>query len=93
MTWSFVLNDMDDEIPEHLIEAQRLEHPEYPNDIREALRMARFLGIKSGAITGMRAINPYQDNEVVDVSVRGMIVKTDFVQSVVRDIQAGPDGH
>lgn len=93
MTWSYVLNNFDEEIPEGDIEQQGQEHPAYPNDIREALALARKLGLKSGAITGVRVINPYGDNEVVDVSVRGMVIQTDFIAAVKRDITAGPDGH
>lgn len=91
MTWSFVLNDFSQDIPEHEIMAQGLENAKYPEDIRLALKLARDIGIKSGAITGMRIASPYNDDEVVDVSVRGRMLSTDFVSSVRDDIKAGPD--
>lgn len=94
MTWSFVLNDVEhDVIPESMIEQQGAENPMYPHDIHLALKMARDLGIKSGAITGFRMTNPYNDDEVVDVSVRGRMLSSDFVGDTRRDISAGPDGH
>lgn len=91
MTWSFVLNDVSQDIPEHMIMEQGLENDKYPDDIRKALSLARSLGLKSGAITGMRMSNPYNDDEVVDVSVRGRMLSNDFVSSVRDDIKAGPD--
>lgn len=91
MTWSFVLNDISQDIPEHLIEQQGLEHPQYPADIRLALKLARDAGIKSGAITGMRLPNPYNTDEVVDISIRGRMLSDDFVTDTTRDILAGPD--
>lgn len=91
MTWSFVLNDFSQPIPEHEIMQQGLENAKYPDDIRLALALARNLGLKSGAITGMRAPNPYNTDEVVDVSVRGRMQSNDFVSAVRDDIKAGPD--
>lgn len=91
MTWSFVLNDMSQDIPELQIEQQGNEHPKYPADIRLALQLARDAGIKSGAITGIRVPNPYNDDEVVDISVRGRVLSNDFIGDTRRDIAAGPD--
>lgn len=93
MSWSVTINDLSTYpgFDTAVIEQMLTQHPDYPADMGLALGIARKMGLASCVLTGFRTANPYGDDEVVDVSVRGKVRATDFQASVMRDIEAGPD--
>jgi hypothetical protein len=77
-------------IPHEVIEEFRNLHPLYPNDMAIGLQMAQDLNLASATITGMRTPSPYTADEVVDVSVRGFVVRRDF-NAAMREVVTHPD--
>src|SRR5713226_9108420 len=75
MSWSVTINN----IPEYkgfdsdVIERMLTQHIAYPGDMQLALNLARQVGLKSCVLTGMHTPNPYGGDEVVDISIRGML--------------------
>lgn len=61
------------------------QHIRYPQDMSLALKLAKRAGLKTAVLTGCRTPNPYGGDEVIDISVRGMVMATDF-QSVMKEI-------
>jgi hypothetical protein len=93
MSWSVTFNDLDNtsQIPPETVEWMMTQHIKYPHDMELALNLAKKAGLKSAVITGARTPNPYGGDEVVDISVRGMVIATDF-QSVMKEILGyGPE--
>lgn len=66
-------------------------HPRYPEMMNAGVLTAVKLGMRSAVITVISTPNPYGDDEVVDVSVRGMMKATSFQEAMKRNIKAGPD--
>lgn len=98
MSWSVTFNDLagHDGPALSYITADQAEyigsqHPEYLTDLDLAFGVAKALGLKSAVLTGFRTPSPYNDDEVVEVSVRGMNTATDFNEAMKNIIAAGPD--
>jgi hypothetical protein len=95
VSWSVAFYDLPErtlaDVPAAQLAAIQAEHPAYLDDLAGAFELACKLGLASATITGMRAPNPYGDDEVVDVSVRGMMKAADFQEAMLRIIRAGPD--
>lgn len=94
MSWSVTINNLDEfgGFDHATVEYMITQHPLYYQDMMLALEVARKAGLKSAALTGMRTVSPYGEDEVVDISVRGMVTGTDFQKSIRDAIAAGP-GH
>lgn len=67
------------------------QHLEYPADMELALNVAKKARLSSAVLTGGRTPNPYGDDEVVDISIRGMAKAVSFDAAMLRNIHAGPD--
>lgn len=67
------------------------QHIAYPGDMILALEMAKRAHMKTAVLTGMRTPNPYGQDEVVDISVRGMLEATDFYTEMKRILAHGPE--
>lgn len=95
MSWSVTFNDLRERdspsLPEATLEYLGSQHPEYLNDLAKAFALAKELDLASAVLTGMRTPNPYGGDEVLDISVRGMIAAPDFNAEMKRIVQAGPD--
>lgn len=80
MSWSITFNYLDNtsQIPADVVEGMMTQHIKYPHDMELALNLAKKAGLKSAVITGFRTPNPYGGDEVIDISVRGMVIATDF---------------
>jgi hypothetical protein len=76
-------------IPDQVIEDMMTQHLRYPEDMLIALEAAKKAGFKSCALVGFRTPNPYGDDEVAEITVRGMVVATDFQAEVMRIIKSG----
>lgn len=87
MSWSLTFNYLDNttQIPANILEDMMTQHIMYPKDMSLALEVAKRAGLKTAVITGCRTPNPYGGDEVIDISVRGMVMATDF-QSVMKEI-------
>lgn len=94
MSWSVMFYDLQAreiaDIPVENIERIQSQHPEYLSDMIGAFELAKKVGLNSGTITGMRTPSPYGDDEVVDVSVRGVMKAKDFNAEMQRMLRAGP---
>jgi hypothetical protein len=93
MSWSVTINNLPEfkGFDADVIESMMSQHIAYPQDMMTALEMARKTGLKSAVLTGMRTPNPYGGDEVIDISVRGMVEATDFNAMMRRIIEHGPD--
>jgi hypothetical protein len=93
MSWSITVNNVQsyDQFPDNIIEQMLTQHIAYPGDMMKALKLAKDCGFSSAVLTGMRTPNPYGGDEVVDISVRGMLEATDFQSEMKKILQAGPD--
>lgn len=60
-------------------------------DAYAALALARARGLASCTITGGRTPTPASDDEVIDISIRGMAVAQELRSAVKRILDAGPD--
>lgn len=67
------------------------QHEMYLSDMAEAFALAKAVGFASATLTGFRTPSPYGDDEVVDISVRGMMKAPDFNKEMQHIIKAGPD--
>jgi hypothetical protein len=67
------------------------ENVEYPFDAIAAMRLAEQRGFRSCTITGMRTPTPGSDDEVIDISVRGLLKAGNFNEAIRNIIKAGPD--
>lgn len=91
MSWSVTLNDVWKDIPINVVEYFATQHPLYPQDMLHAQQLARKSGFASVVLTGFRTPSPYGDDEVVDISVRGLMKAEDYQAAIKRFIEAGPD--
>jgi hypothetical protein len=94
MSWSVTVDNLSESslrLPPDIEEYIGSQHPLYLSDLELAFEMAKRLGFASATLTGMRTPNPYGDDEVVDVSVRGLMVAKDFNATVKSIVEAGPD--
>jgi hypothetical protein len=93
MSWSITVNGVQDydQFPPEVIEQMITQHIAYPSDMMKALQLAKDCGFKSAVLTGMRTPNPYGGDEVVDISVRGMLEATDFQSEMKKILKAGPN--
>ena len=66
------------------------QHIKYPQDMSLALEIAKRAGFKSAVLTGARTPNPYGGDEVIDISVRGTVVATDFNTMMKEILAYGP---
>lgn len=93
MSWSITIHNLSDYTDEALsVDGVMLtdEHPEYDHDMHLALEMAKRAGLQSAVLTGMRAPNPYADDEVVDISIRGMVKAANFTEAMKGIVSHGP---
>lgn len=93
MSWSITINNLP-EFPgfsAEVIEQMLTQHLQYPADMELALETACKAGLSTAVLSGGRTPNPYGDDEVVDISVRGMSSALDFNAAMRRNIAAGPD--
>jgi len=91
--WSITVNDLDAIDTQAVKDAAKSVtgiHPEYEHDLLLALEFARRAGLSSATLAGVRAPNPYADDEVVDISIRGMVKSHDFVASMGEIVGNGP---
>ena len=93
MSWSFTINNLepDTEVPETVLADMSRAHSDYPLYMKAALYTAKRVGMKSCTCSGFVAENPYNDDVVVDVSIRGLLVGRDFNRGIVDSILYGPD--
>lgn len=94
MSWSITINGLQETdesvIPGSAIEQFLTQHPKYAEDCYAAYRLAKSAGLGSAVLTGGRTPNPYGDDEVVDISVRGVVRASDYNAEMQRIIRAGP---
>lgn len=94
MSWSIEIRGIQDvgpgDIPADRIEYIATAHPKYPQDLYAALSLAKAAGLRGAVLTGCRTPNPYGDDEVVDISVRGTMEASDYQAEVQRILRAGP---
>lgn len=94
MSWSLTINDLPafsgldrtDPAIIRMFEA----HPQYETDIDLALHIAANAGLASVTITGCRTVTPGNDDEVVDISVRGYTRSHDFHRKTRSVVLSGP---
>lgn len=79
------------EIPDAVLEDMLTQHPKYGDDMYAALELAKDRGFTTVVLTGMRTVSPYGGDEVVDISVRGMMKATDFQGTMKEIIARGPE--
>jgi hypothetical protein len=93
MSWSFTVNADRPmtRIPETLAADMARAHPLYPDDMQQALDLANKLGLPTFTCAGMRMPTPYNDDEVVDVSVRGMTKARKFNEAMREVVLSGPE--
>lgn len=60
-------------------------------DAYAAIALARARGLSSCTIAGGRTPTPARDDEVIDISVRGMAVAQELQAAVRNILNAGPD--
>lgn len=75
---------------EAIIQDMLRVNPRYPELMNAGVLTAVKLGMSSAVITVIITPNPYGDDEVIDVSVRGMTRATSFQEAMMRNIAAGP---
>ena len=94
MSWSFTMNDItpDSEVPESVLADMARANSNYPLYMVAALETAKGLGIKSATFSGFIMENPYTDDIVVDVSIRGFQNSTEFNETM-KDIVTRRDSH
>lgn len=92
MSWSITINNLPEfeGLPPEVVEQMITQHIAYPGDMQIALTAARRAGFKSCVLTGGRTPNPYGGDEVVDISIRGMLEATDFQKEMNKILKAGP---
>jgi len=95
MSWSATFNNLREIESPNLseVEAEYMgsQHPEYLHDFAKAFALAKELNLASAVLTGMRTPNPFGEDEVVDVSIRGFAYAEDFQGEMRRIILSGPD--
>lgn len=78
-------------LPHEDVEIMLRENFAYPDDVHAAIALAKARGLMSCTISVARTPTPGSDDEVVDISVRGVMRSQDFNDVMRRVIQAGPD--
>jgi hypothetical protein len=95
MSWSFTINDppgvAEFELPEALLADMSRAHALYPLDMAIALDMAKRAGLRTATCTGMRTPSPYNSDEVVDISIRGMLIARKFNEAMRKVVLSGPE--
>lgn len=93
MSWSCTINNLtqDTEIPHEHVEKMLTQHILYGQDMQIALTAAKRAGFKSCTMSGGRTPSPLPGgDEVVDISIRGLMEATDFNAEMIRILQTGP---
>ena len=92
MSWCVTVNDVQerDELPLDKQEFFASQHASYPRDAAVALALAKAAGLRSATLSGARTPNPYGGDEIVDISVRGTPVYTDFLREMRELVTSGP---
>lgn len=92
MSYSLTINNVQTYpgFDEKLIEDMLRTNPRYPEMMNAGVMTAVHLGMASAVITVMATPNPYGDDEVVDISVRGMMSGVSFQDAMKKIIAAGP---
>lgn len=93
MSWAVTVDNVqeyEEFSPSFLAEWGRA-HPMYPSDMALALAIAKAAGFASASLSGGRTPGIYNDNEIVDISVRGMTTAQSFNPEIQRLIDKGPD--
>lgn len=93
MSYSLTIDHVDQfhNFSEEYITDMLRVNPRYPEMMNAGLLVAKKLGMKSAVITVISTPNPYADDEVIDVSVRGMMQAVSFQDAMKGIIAAGPD--
>ena len=78
-------------LSEQDVELAIRENINYATDIHEAINLAMRCGLASCTISVARTPTPGSDDEVVDISVRGLMRATNFNEAIRNIIKAGPD--
>lgn len=73
------------------VEIMLRENFAYPDDVHAAIALAKARGLMSCTISVARTPTPGSDDEVVDISVRGVMRSQDFNNVMRRVIASGPD--
>lgn len=92
MSWSVTIDNLPEfkGLSEDVLSQMMSQHPMYPADMGQALKVARGAALKSCVLTGFRTPSPYDQDEVVEITVRGMMKATDYVQAIKNAINTGP---
>lgn len=79
------------DLPQDAIEQAIRENIEYAADLYAAFGLAKLRGLASATLSVARTPTPGSDDEVIDISIRGMAKAADFNEAVKGILRAGPD--
>lgn len=95
MSWSITVNDLlanaEEVWRQDIIEQFISQNPEYAVDLGAALGAARQIGLASATLSGGRTPTPGSDDEVVVISITGMVTAKDFNSAMQRILNTGAD--
>lgn len=95
MSWSITVNNLQQNWQlvwrQDIIEQFISQHPSHALDLEIAVKAAKELGLNSATLAGGRTSNPYGNDEVVTLTITGLMEAQDFNATMLRILGAGPD--
>jgi len=95
VSWSITVVDLQknaqEVFREDIVAKFLSQHPEHFNDLCAAMGAAQALGLSAATLAGGRTPSPYNDDEVVMLTIAGVVTGKDFNATMKSMIAAGPD--
>lgn len=93
MSWSLTIDDLPNYPGPSLDDFERIarDNVSCVDDMLAAMSLASQRGLASCVLTGGRTPTPTSDDEIIDISIRGMAVAQELRTAILDALKSGPD--